>query len=191
MRNPKVCILGASGGVGTIAVQIAKAANAEVTATSSKNAMQMVEQLGADRVVDYRSPNVEEEFRGHYYDIILDCAGLGSGYATDMPWKYHKYISLVPPLLNDTDTNGLIPGAIVSVVKLLYQNAHSVLSRKGFVQWGLFQADRKGIEYLTKITQHNQLKPVVDSVFHFEETDKAIQKMAAGHLRGKIIVKVK
>lgn len=191
MRNPKVCILGASGGVGTLAVQIAKAANAGVTATCSKNAIPLVEGLGADRVVDYSLPNAEEQFRGHYYDIILDCAGLGSKYATKVPWKYHKYISLVPPLLNDTDANGLIPGTIYSVVKLLYQNAHSILNKKGIVQWGLFQADRKGIEYLTNITQHNELKPVVDSVFHFEQTDKAIRKMTQGHLRGKIIIKVK
>lgn len=181
--------MGASGGVGTLAVQIAKAENAVVTATCSKSAIPLVEKLGADRVIDYTAENVEEQFRGHHYDIILDCAGLGPKYARQVPWKYTTYITLDPPLINNTDTAGLLPGGVLSVLNLLQQNAQSLLNRKGIVQWGIFQAQRKGIEYLTNLAANKKLIPVVDSVFEFESADKALQKMSKGHLRGKIILK--
>lgn len=188
-KNLKVAILGASGGVGTLAIQIAKAENAEVTATCSKSAIPLVKKLGADRVIDYTAGNVEEQFRGHHYDIILDCAGLGPKYAREVPWKYTTYITLDPPLLNNTDTSGILPGGILSVLKFLQQNAQSLLHRKGIVQWGIFQAQRKGIDYLTNLAATNKLVPVVDSVFDFESADKALQKMSEGHLRGKIILR--
>lgn len=183
--------MGASGGVGTIALQIAKAENAIVTATCSKGAIPLVKQLGADHVIDYTAPNADEQFRDLQFDIILDCAGLGPEHAIKLPWKYQKYITLIPPLLNDTDSSGIVAGSINSVLKLLTQNARSRYNKKGTIQWGIFRADRKGIEYLTELTQNNKLKPVIDSVFEFKSADKALQKLHEGHLRGKVIVQTK
>lgn len=189
-KRAKVCVLGASGGVGTLAVQIAKAENAEVTATCSTSAITVVEKLGVDRIIDYTHSDVEEQFRDLDFDIIVDCAGLGPEYATNMPWKFSRYVTLVPPILPYTDSSGLLFGTIRSVASLLKDNIQSVWYKRGFILWGIFRADRGGIEYLKKLADDDLLKPVIDSVFEFKSADKALQKMAEGHLRGKIIVKM-
>lgn len=76
-QGKRICILGASGGVGTIATQIAKAENLKITATCSTDCVQMVQNLGAEHVIDYTSDDVIEQFRDLSFDLILDCAGLG------------------------------------------------------------------------------------------------------------------
>lgn len=183
-----MCILGGAGGVGTIAIQIAKAEKAHVTATCKTDAIELVKSLGADRVIDYAQIDVENEFHGERFDIILDCAGMGASYALEMPWKYRKYVTLVPPILVNTDANGLFFGAIQSLASLLKENIQSLWYKCGIIQWGLFRPNRRGIEYLKKIADQNKLKPVIDSVYEFESADKAIQRMADGHLRGKIVL---
>lgn len=81
-------ILGASGGVGTLAVQIAKAEKMEITATCSTNSIEMVKSLGADHIIDYTQTDYKEKFRDVTFDIIFDCAGLGQDCATEFPWKF-------------------------------------------------------------------------------------------------------
>lgn len=186
----KVCVLGASGGVGALAVRIAKAENAEVTATCSTSAIAVVEKLDVDRIIDYTDADVEERFRDLDFDIILDCAGLGPAYATKMPWKYCRYVTLVPPILPNTDSSGLLLGLIRSAATLLVDNAQSLWYKRGLILWGIFRADRRGIEYLKKLADEDMLKPVIDSVFKFKSADRALQKLAEGHLRGKIIVEM-
>lgn len=190
-KGKKICILGAAGGVGSLAVQIAKAENAEVTATCSKSAMELVRSLGADHIIDYTVENADEQFRGLTFDIILDSAGLGPDYATKPPWGFSKYVTLVPPLLNNTDHNGLIVGTVQSGFSFLHENIRSLWSKCGTTKWGIFEANRKGIEYLKDIADRGLLKPVIDSTFQFNEMDKAYKKMAGGHLRGKIMVQIK
>lgn len=184
----KVCVLGAAGGVGTIAVQIAKAERAHVTATCATDAVELVKSLGVDRVIDYALDDVEDELYDEFFDIILDCAGLGPSHALEMPWKYRKFITLVPPLLPDTDANGIFFGTIRSIASLIRENIQSLWYKRGIIQWGIFRPNRKGIEYLKKQADQNKIRPVVDTVFEFEAADKAIQKMAEGHLRGKIVL---
>lgn len=74
-KGKRICVLGASGGVGSTAVQIAKAEGMHITATCSTNSVQMVKDLGADYVIDYRKDDLNEKFRGLTFDIILDAAG--------------------------------------------------------------------------------------------------------------------
>lgn len=190
-RSKKICILGASGGVGTLAVQIAKAEGMNVTATCSTNSVQMVKELGADRVVDYKTDDVNEIFRDNYFDIIFDCAAKGPNYATEVPWSYGQYITLEPPLLNNTDSSGLIIGSIKSAFSLFSSNVRTIFSNRGTLKWGIFSASSQGIQYLKKLVENGKLKPIIDSVFPFESTKEAFQKVKDGHLRGKVIIKVK
>lgn len=190
-EGKRLCILGASGGVGTIAVQIAKAENMIITATCSTKSVQMVKDLGADFVIDYTKDDVNEQFRGRSFDLILDCAGLGPEYATKVPWKFDQYITLTFPFLNNTDTDGLIFGSVKSLLSLLQSNVQTISDYSGLLKWGFFVPAPQGIEYLKKQVQRGTLKPIVDSVFEFASMKEAFMKVANGHLRGKVIVKIK
>lgn len=186
-----VCILGASGGVGTLAVQIAKAEEMHVTVTVSTNAIELMKELGADRIIDYKKDNVSEAVSGQSYDIILDAAGLGPDYATSLPWKFSQYITLMPPVLNNTDSSGIIIGSVKSAWALIKNNAKTIYGYKGLMKWGFFIPAPRGIEYLRNLVENGKIKPIIDSVYDFNSTKEAFEKVAEGHLRGKVIVKVK
>lgn len=183
--------MGASGGVGTLAVQIAKAEGMIITATCSTNSIQMVRDLGADHIIDYRTEDLNEAFRGLSFDIILDAAGLGPDYATTLPWKFSQYITLAPPLLNNTDSSGLVIGSIKSALSLLQSNVQTILGYQGLLKWGFFVPAAQGIEYLKRLVESGKMKPIIDSIYEFNSTREAFEKVAKGHLRGKVIVKVK
>lgn len=187
----RICILGASGGVGTLAIQMAKAAKMEITATCSMDCIEMVKNLGADCVIDYRNENVAEKVRGQFFDIILDAAGFEPNYATKLPWKFRRYITLRPPILPYTDSSGLIIGMIRTAFSFIKSNILTIIHCCGFLKYGFFRLDPRGIEYFKKLIESGQIKPVNDSIFDFNDIKEAYQKVAKGHLRGKVIVRVK
>lgn len=162
-----------------------------ITATASTDAIELVKELGADRVIDYKKDNVSEEVRGKKYDIIFDAAGLGPDYATTLPWKFSQYITLQPPVLNNTDTSGIIVGSIKSALTLIKQNAKTIYGYRGLLKWGFFIPASNGIEYLQRLVENGRLRPIIDTTYDFESTKEAFEKVAKGHLRGKVIVKVK
>lgn len=170
---------------------MAKAEGMIITATCGTSSVQTVRNLGADRVIDYRTEDLNEVFRGKTFDIILDAAGQGPDYATKLPWKFGQYITLNPPLLNDTDNLGLIFGSLKSAATLLQSNVKTLYGYNGFLKWGFFVPASQGIEYLKGLVESGQLKPIIDSVYEFNSTKKAFEKVAGGHLRGKVLVKVK
>lgn len=184
-------ILGASGGVGTLAVQIAKAEKMEITATCSTNSIEMVKSLGADHIIDYTQADYKEKFRDVTFDIIFDCAGLGQDCAIEFPWKFGQYITLTFPLLYDTTSYGLILGGTKSAFNYLKNNLKSLFWKRATLKWGFFKPESHGIEYLKKIVESGQMKTIIDSTFEFSQMKDAYQKMANGHLRGKIIIKIK
>uniref|UniRef100_A0A8D2HKB2 NAD(P)H oxidoreductase RTN4IP1, mitochondrial n=1 Tax=Urocitellus parryii TaxID=9999 RepID=A0A8D2HKB2_UROPR len=112
----RVLILGASGGVGTFAIQIMKAWNAHVTAVCSQDASELVRKLGADDVIDYKSGSVEEQLKSlKLFDFILDNVG-GS---TEMwalnflkKWSGATYVTLVTPFLLNMDQLGIADGML-------------------------------------------------------------------------------
>lgn len=187
----RVCILGASGGVGTLAVQIAHAENMIVTATCGTDSVELVKSLGADVVIDYRKENLTEKFTGQSFDIILDAAGLGADYATKMPWSFCQYITLQPPVANDTDNYGLIFGSVKSAFTFVTSNVKTIYASRGLVKWGFFVPSPHGIEFIRKHLEDGKIRPIIDSVYDFDLMKEAYQKVADGHLRGKVIVKVK
>ncbi len=190
-KGKSICILGASGGVGSIAVQMMKAENVNITATCSTSAIPLVRRLGADQIIDYTLPNATEQFRGRKFDIILDSAGQGSEYAAKVPWQFVEYITLLPPLLRNIDSNGIVLGSLESLNSLLNNNLEMLSNHNGFIMWGIFTPAPQGIEYLTNLAEAGKLKPIIDSVYEFDEMKAAYQKVIKGHLRGKIIVKIK
>lgn len=114
-------VLGGSGGVGTVAVQLLRAWNADVTATCSSDAMELVSKLGASRVADYSSADFEQELlQGPRFDFILDCVGLERP-MTHMLRRgsFATYVTVNSPLLKNTDDLGLVPGLATSACQAL------------------------------------------------------------------------
>lgn len=188
----RICILGASGGVGSIATQIARAENVEVVASCSADAFSLVQSLGADRVIDYTAPDSNEQLRDNGpYDIILDCAGRGVDYATQVPWKFDQYITFTSPMLRNFDAHGMGIGLFKNIFSLVESNLQTVSKHRGVTKWAFIVPAPQGIEYLRKLVERGRLTSVVDSVYDFDSTTDAYQKVVDGHLRGKVVIKVK
>ncbi|XP_002037679.2 reticulon-4-interacting protein 1 homolog, mitochondrial [Drosophila sechellia] len=190
--HKRVLVLGGSGGVGTLAIQILKSQKVQVLATCSENAIEMVRNLGADLVVDYNNPQAMEELCKYApYDIVLDCAGQGGQKAAESKFDFRQYITFSSPLLANIDKQGLGVGALKNVFDLFQTNVRSVTQRGGLVKWGFFSPAPQGIQFLQKLVEQRKLMPLIDSSYGFSELPKAFEKMKSGHLRGKIVVKLR
>jgi NADPH:quinone reductase-like Zn-dependent oxidoreductase len=165
----RVLINGGAGGVGSFAVQLAKAYGAEVTAVTSTGNLVLVRSLGADHVVDY----TEEDFTrtGQHYDLILDTVGNRS----------------VPDLRRALAKGG--KAAIIgftSVGKLLG------LSLRGGKNVVLVQAHvtAEDLELLSGLIEAGKLHPVIDRRYGFADIPAAIAYVEQGHARAKVVVAV-
>lgn len=187
-RSKKVLVLGASGGVGTLAVQMLQAEGAEIVASCASDAVSVIENLGIAKVVDYTAEESDSILTMESpYDIILDCAGKGSEYATALPWTFGTYVTFKSPLLKNFDAHGLIAGGFMNARDLITSNLAS-LNRNGSVKWGYFMPASSGIEYLKKLAEDQKLLPIIDSTFTYENLPDAYQRVQDGHLRGKVVV---
>lgn len=154
----RICILGASGGVGSVAVQIAKAENVEVIASCATNAIPVVESLGTDHIVDYTSSDAMESFASYGpYDIILDCAGHGPDYARQVPWKFDQYITFTTPMLRNFDSFGLGVGLLKNAFNLLENNVQSIVNNRALIKWAYFVPAPHAIEYLKNLAEREKV----------------------------------
>jgi reticulon-4-interacting protein 1, mitochondrial len=143
-KNKKVLVLGAAGGVGSIALQMLLAEGAHVIATCSTDAVAMVQNLGIAHVIDYTDPSyIQNVVSAGPYDCILDCAGKGSSHAIEIPWKFGQYVTYSSPLLKNLDSFGFISGLIRNASNLIQDNVQSASSNRGSVKWGYFTPVRK------------------------------------------------
>lgn len=187
-KGKKVLVLGGSGGVGHIAIQILKAEGADIVATCSEDAKPLLENLGISKVIDYAALESNQQLLAESpYDLILDCAGLGTEYANTLRWSFNNYVTFKSPLLKNFDEKGFIVGGLESVKALLSTNI-PVLGKGSAVKWGYFIPLPNGIEYLTKLVENGQLKSIIDSKFHYNDLPKAYERVANGHLRGKVAI---
>jgi NADPH:quinone reductase-like Zn-dependent oxidoreductase len=167
----KVLINGASGGVGTYAVQIAKALGAEVTGVCSTRNVEMVQSIGADHVIDY----TQEDFTriGQRYDLILDNVA------------NHSFADLRRAL---TPQGIIIPnsghGGMRYVLKAYLL---SVFMRQ---QGGMYLAssNHKDLVVLKELVEAGKVAPVIDKVYPLSETSEAFRYLVEDHARGKVVI---
>jgi NADPH:quinone reductase-like Zn-dependent oxidoreductase len=177
----KVLINGASGGVGTFAVQIAKTFDAEVTGVCSGRNVELVRSLGADHVIDY----TKEDFtnRAERYDLILDNVGNQplSGFRRVLT-PNGKYVAIGGGGVNDSRWTG----PVISVIKML------VLKRFATQQMSMMLADmnRKDLTILADLIQTGKVKPVIDRTYPFSQLPEAMRYLEEGHARGKVVLTV-
>lgn len=174
----KVLINGASGGVGTFAVQIGKALGAEVTGVCSTANVAMVRSLGADHVIDYTKADFT---RGVLrYDLILDNVE-------------NRSLSDVRRVLEPRGTLVLNSGTGASGLKLMLRLAWPlVLSRfvRHQLRRYLSNPNRADLEVLKALVEDGKLKTVIDRSFPLAETPAALRHIEAGHARGKVVIAV-
>jgi NADPH:quinone reductase-like Zn-dependent oxidoreductase len=157
----RVLVHGGAGGVGSVAVQVAAALGASVTATAAAGAADFVRELGADQVVDYRAERFEEHVKD--VDLVLDTVG---GDTQDRSWQV------------------LRPGGVlVSIV------APPDPSKKGGVFF-VVEPDRAGLEELARLVAEGKLNPRVDRVVPLAEAPGAYAALEEGHRLGKIVLRV-
>ena len=172
----RVLIIGAGGGVGTFAVQIAKANGAEVTGVCSASKAELVRSIGADHVIDYtREDFVDGRNR---YDVILDIAG-------------NRSLSELRRALTPRGTlvivGGEDAGKWLGIRRQLRAAALSPFVRQ---KLGFFISKERpeDLEELRKLLEAGTIRPVVDKTFPLEEVPAAIQYLRDGRARGKIVV---
>ena len=173
----KVLINGASGGVGTFAVQIAKALGADVTGVCSTRNLAMVQSIGADHVIDY----TREDFTqgAQRYDLIVDTVGSHSASEIRRVLKPAGTLVIVGGSSGGQWLGGM-SGAISA--QLL---APFVSQKIGFF---LARLDHEDLDYLSGLMQAGKVTPVIDRRYKLSETAEAIRYVEAGHARGKVII---
>ena len=175
----KVLINGASGGVGTFAVQIAKSLGAEVTGVCSTRNLEMVRSIGADHVIDY----TREDFtKGtQRYDVIVDTVGTHS---------LLEYKRVLNPNGVYVMVGSTTPGNWFGWLELPI--AAKMLSPFTSQRLGMMLADlnQKDLNVLGGLMQSGKLTPVIDRSYKLNEVPAAIRYLQAGHARGKVVITV-
>jgi len=172
----KVLINGASGGVGTFAVQIAKALGAEVTGVTSTSNVELVRSLGADHVIDYTREDFTEA--GPRYDLILDNVGNHSMAQTRR--------ALVPTGTLISNGGGHEDGKLGRTIRAMFA---SLVVRQQATPTVKTQ-NRDDLVALKDLVEAGKVTPVIDRTYPLIEAPEAIGHVAAGHARGTVVMTV-
>jgi len=172
----KVLINGASGGVGTFAVQIAKAFGAEVTGVTSTKNVEMVRSIGADHVVDYTREDFTEG--AERYDLILDNVGNNSMARTRRP--------LTPTGTLISNGGGHADGKLGRTVRAML--ASMVVRQQASPT--IKTQNHDDLVALRGLVETGKVKPVIDRTYPLTQTSEAIDHVAAGHARGTVVISV-
>jgi len=176
-RGQHVLINGASGGVGTFAVQIAKALGAHVTGVCSGKNVEMVRSIGADHVIDY----TREDFwmSGKQYDLIVDNAAF---YSIGKPLRALKATGIYVGVGGSSSTASVLQSLIFNpiIAKIKGRRVVSFMA-------DLNQAD---LVFIKELLEAGKVVPVIDKEYSLSETPQAIRYVEGGHTRGKVVITI-
>ncbi|TXK35418.1 NAD(P)-dependent alcohol dehydrogenase [Nonomuraea sp. C10] len=176
-----VLVIGASGGVGTFGVQIAKAFGAQVTGVCGPRNVDLVRSIGADDVVNY----AKEDFtrRGRRYDVVLDCAGSHSALACRrVMTRKGTYV-----VVGGKGGRWLRPMPHVVAAPLLSLFVSQTMTTADVV--GCTE-NKRNLLALTELIEAGKVTPVIDRTYPFEEIPAAVRYQEMGHASGKVVVKI-
>lgn len=170
----QVLIQGASGGVGTFAVQLAKYYGAEVTAVCSTRNVQRIRDLGADHVIDYRVEDFTKN--GIRYDLIIAING------------YHPLLAYKRSLTS-AGTYVFVGGTFPQIIQSLLFGPMMSLGRRK-MRSSAAKPNTKDLAFIMELLQEGKLNPVIDRTFPLTEGAAAFLYLAAGHASGKVLIRV-
>ncbi len=186
----KVFIPAGSGGIGTVAIQLAKQLGATVGTTTSTGNIEWVRSLGADEVVDYKKEKFEKVLAG--YDVVL---GTTRGDMIEKSTQILKpggsIVSLVGPLdVKFARARGL-NFFLTFIFRLMSRNIMRLSKKRGLTYTFLFvRPEGDQLSQIGKLVETEQIKPVIDKVFPFAQTKEALAYLAQGHAKGKVVIKM-
>jgi len=171
----KVLINGASGGVGTFAVQIAKSFGVEVTAVCSTRNLDIARSIGADRVIDY----TQEDFtqNGQHYDLIIAVNG------------YHP-ISDYKRALSPKGIYVMAGGSGAQISQAMFLGP--LISMTGSKKMGILTAklSQKDLVFMKKLLEAGKVVPVIDRRYPLSQVPEAFRYLGEGHARGKVVITI-
>jgi NADPH:quinone reductase-like Zn-dependent oxidoreductase len=174
----RVIVNGASGGVGTFAVQIARALGAEVTAVCSTAKVETARSIGATKVIDYTSSDFTETERG--YDLLFDNAG-------HRPW------SETSKVLAEGGINVSVTGPKHALMgpyrNFLVRKVLSSFGKKRFT-WFTAAAKQEDLEFLADLLASGALVPVIERRYPLDRLPEALEDLSQGHAAGKLVIHV-
>lgn len=190
-QGQKVLIHAGAGGVGTLAIQLAKHLGAFVATTTSTANVEWVKALGADVVIDYKQQNFDSVL--HDYDVVLNSLG------ADILEKSLKVLKpggqLIsisgPPTPQFAQERGT-PWAIKQVMRLLSYGIRRKAHKQGISYAFVFmQAHGAQLQEITRLVETGVLRPVIDRTYALESTAEALRYIEQGRSKGKVVIQIK
>jgi NADPH:quinone reductase-like Zn-dependent oxidoreductase len=177
--DQKVLIVGASGGVGTYAVQLAKAFGAEVTGVCSTAKVDLVRSIGADHVLDYTKDDFADGTR--HYDLILDLGGNSKTPRLRRALAPHGTLVIVGGESGGRVTGGFGRQLRAPLVSLFVRERLTMLASK---------ENAADLEALTDLIEAGAVTPSIDRVYPLDQAPDAMARLAAGRVRGKVAIRI-
>lgn len=190
-KGQKIFIQAGSGGVGTVAIQLAKHLGATVATTASEKSFGLLKSLGADVLIDYKKQNFEEVLKD--YDVVLnsqDAKTLEKSLRILKPKG--KVISISgPPTPDFANTIGA-PWLIKALISLLSSGIRKKAAKLGVQYSFLFmRADGMQLKEIAKLIESRAIKPVIDKTYPFEQANEALSFVESGRAKGKVVIEVR
>ncbi len=190
-KGQKVFIQAGSGGVGTIAIQLAKYLGATVATTASEKSFETLRQLGADVLIDYKKEDFETILKD--YDVVInsqDTKTLEKSLRVIKPGG--NAISISGPPTPDFAKSIGASWIIKTILSLISFGIRKKAKKLAVDYSFLFMnANGKQLEEISKLIEQHIIKPVVDKVFSFDQTNEALEYVESGRAKGKVVIKVK
>lgn len=186
----KVFIQAGSGGVGTVAIQLARHLVAFVATTTSTSNVEWVKALGADVVIDYKQRDFATELRD--YDVVINSLGKDELTRSLQILKPGGHLISIsgPPTPAFAVARGLA-WPLKQVIRLLSRGIRSKARQQGVTYTFLFmRANGRQLSEITSLVESGAIRPVIDRVFPFQETRGALAHVESGRAKGKVVVKV-
>lgn len=187
----KVFIQAGSGGVGTVAIQLAKHLGAFVATTTSTANVAWVKDLGADVVIDYKQQDFATELRD--YDVVLNSLGkdeLTRSLQILRPGGH--LISISGPPTPAFASARALTWPLKQVMRLLSHGIRSKAKQKGVTYTFVFmRASGQQLSEITSLVEAGAIRPVIDRVFPFQQTQGALAHVDSGRAKGKVVVEMR
>ncbi len=168
----KVLVIGASGSVGTYAIQLAKYFGAEVTGICSSTNVELVKSLGAHKVIDYNKEDYTNS--NETYDIIFDTVGKST-------FRQCK---------SSLQEKGIFLETVMGAEILFYMLRTLATRKKAILGFAGFNQSSKDLVFIRQLIEAGHVKPVIDRIYGFEQIAKAHSYVDKGHKKGNVVIKV-